>query len=262
MITSTSNAQVKNIILLQKKQKARKEQGAFVIEGSKMFLEAKQLGLLKRTFVSEHYFKSLMDTDPSVLQSVEYEVVEDKVFDQMADTVTPQGIMAIVSMPSYRLDDMVRTDVANLILLEDLRDPGNLGTIIRTAEAAGVTGIIMSKETVDLFNPKVIRSTMGSIYRMPYIYVEDFHDTLNILKTNQFDLFATHLSGQNYYDQENYNGKCGIIIGNEAHGITEETAKAATTLVKIPMNGHVESLNAAIAASVIMYEVFRQKRNK
>lgn len=259
MITSTNNAQVKNVILLQKKQKVRKEQGAFVIEGKKLFIEAKELGILKMTYISENFYDNMAENN--LLHDINYEIVEDKIFMHMSDTVTPQGIISIVHMPNYQIMDIYKINKGTLLLLEDLRDPGNLGTIFRTAEAAGIEGIILSKECVDIYNPKVIRSTMGSIFRLPYFYVENFTDILKSLKENKFTLFATHLSGKVFYDEVDYSGKSGIIIGNEAHGISKNVEMEADVLIKIPMCGQVESLNAGIAASVIMYETFRQRKN-
>ena len=169
MITSSSNIQIKNLIKLQKNARTRREQNAFVTEGKKMFEEAKALGIVKRAYVSESYLGTLSMSAEEYLKGIEYEIVEDKVLKEAADTMTPQGIMAIVTKPSYELSDFLKGEQINLLLLEDLRDPGNLGTIMRTAEGAGISGVIMSKETVDLFNPKVVRSTMGSIFRVPFL---------------------------------------------------------------------------------------------
>ena len=131
---------------------------------------------------------------------------------------------------------------------------------MRTAEGAGVDGVIMSKETVDLFNPKVVRSTMGSIFRMPFLYVDDFFGTVRQLQEQDVNVVATDLSGKRDYDRENYGRKTAIVIGNEAKGISASMREMADTLVKIPMAGKVESLNASIAAGIMMYELFRQRR--
>ena len=164
MITSSSNAQVKNIIALNKKAKERREQDVFVAEGWKMFQEAPR-EWLKKVYVSESGSK--MHEMPS--DGTEYEVVDDRVFQSMCDTKTPQGVLSMIRMPHYTEEEVMDNGKTPLLMvLEDLQDPGNVGTIIRTAEGAGVTGIIMSRGTADIFNPKTIRSTMGSIYRMPF----------------------------------------------------------------------------------------------
>ena len=172
MITSTSNVQIKQIIALLKKSKERKEQKVFVIEGRKMFEEICQnTSRVVKAYFSESYAKEQY-ADKSYPE-VPYEIVADAVFDAMAETVTPQGVLAIVKMPEYSVESMIE-NAGTLMLLENLRDPGNLGTIIRTAEAAGVSGVILSRESVDIYNPKVIRSTMGAVYRVPFFYVDDF----------------------------------------------------------------------------------------
>lgn len=258
-----SNPQIKNLIQLQKKSKARREQDVFVIEGIKMFQETPAHRLVK-AYVSESFYQQIETNDSEqkefILDDIDYEIVKDTVFHEISDTITPQGIMAIVRRSHYDLPQFLETPKAHLVFLEDLRDPGNLGTILRTGEGAGVTGIILSKSCVDIYNPKVIRSTMGSIYRIPHIYVDDFKETIIQAKNNGIDLYAAHLDGQKDYDKEDYSDSCGILIGNEANGLSDEIAQLATRYIKIPMEGKVESLNAAIAAAILMYEVYRQRR--
>lgn len=261
MITSSSNNQIKNLIALQKKAKIRNSQGEFVIEGIKMFEETDSHNLVK-AYVTEHFYEEKLNENKAYFDSFEYEIVADKILCEAADTTTPQGVLAIVKQPKYSYDTLISDQNANLLMLENVRDPGNMGTIIRTAEGAGVTGIIISKESVDIFNPKVVRSTMGALYRMPFVYVEDFITSLNEIKRQGICVYASSLSASNYYDEEKYAKKSAIIIGNEANGITDEAGKMADRLIKIPMEGKVESLNAGVAAAILMYEVYRQKRNQ
>ena len=178
MITSTSNQQIKNLLQLQKKSKVRKEQGIFVVEGVRMFREAPADWIIK-TYVSQEFLKK---EEASVLKGRKYEIVEDRVFKTMSDTMTPQGILAVVKQPSNSLEMLLDAPAPFFMVLENIQDPGNLGTILRTAEGAGVTGILMSRDTVDIFNPKTIRSTMGSVYRVPFLYVEDICETVRELK--------------------------------------------------------------------------------
>lgn len=258
MITSTSNAQIKEIMALLKKSKERKEKKAFVIEGRKMFEEICQdPSRVVKAYFSDSYVKE--QYAGKALPEIPCEIVADSVFDSMAETVTPQGVLAIVKMPEYSLEDMI-SEAGTLILLENLRDPGNLGTIIRTAEAAGVAGVILSKESVDIYNPKVIRSTMGAVYRVPFLYVEDFMALLQMLREQDVRLLAAHLKGQKTFDKADYSGKVGILIGNEANGLSEEASELANEKVLIPMAGSVESLNAAVAAALLMYEAFRKQK--
>ena len=149
---------------------------------------------------------------------------------------------------------------ACLMVLETIQDPGNLGTILRAGEGAGITGVVMSRDTADLYNPKVIRSTMGSVLRVPFVYADDFGETLEEIKKAGIRLFAAHLKGSVPYDEADYRGRTAFLIGNEANGLTEASAQAADCRIRIPMEGKVESLNAAVAASVLMFEAARQRR--
>lgn len=256
LITSTSNTQVKQLVQLQKKAKERTAQDVFVVEGMKMYQEVPRERLL-HTYVSESLYnknKALFSGNRQVT------VLADRVFEYVSDTKTPQGVLCLVRQYHYVLADLIRGQ-ALVMVLENLQDPGNLGTIMRTAEGAGVTGVLMSSGCVDLYNPKVIRSTMGSIYRMPFYYTEDLKGSLLWLKERGVTLYAAHLKGEDSYDRQDYNGASGFLIGNESKGLSDETADLADVYVKIPMCGRVESLNAAVASSILMYEANRQRRN-
>lgn len=147
------------------------------------------------------------------------------------------------------------------MILENLQDPGNLGTIFRAGEAAGVDGILMNRQTVDIYNPKTIRSTMGSVYRVPFLYTDDLCGTIRMMKERGIEVYAAHLQADKYYDAYDYHRSCAFLIGNEGNGLSEEAAACAGTFLKIPMRGKVESLNAAVASSILLYEAFRQRRH-
>ena len=260
MITSTNNAQIKNIIQLNKKAKARREQGLFAAEGKKMFWEA------PKEWIEKVYITESLSEEPEIIgrvqeQNVPYEIVTDAVFRQMSDTLTPQGVLTLLKKPEYTLEDILGGENPLVMILEDLQDPGNLGTILRTAEGAGVQGVLMTKTCVDITNPKVIRSTMGSVYRMPFLYVEDVVSLKQELKKRNIRTYAAHLKGENSYEQEDYAAGTAFLIGNEGNGLTEEAAASADCLIRIPMCGKVESLNAAMAAGILMYEASRQRRD-
>uniref|UniRef100_UPI004055BA5D TrmH family RNA methyltransferase n=1 Tax=Agathobacter sp. TaxID=2021311 RepID=UPI004055BA5D len=262
MITSTANQQMKQLSALLKKPKERKNKRQFVAEGTKMVAEAPKESLYA-VYVSESYeanFENNALCTELKQKAKIYEVVSDSVFKSISDTQTPQGILAIVSMPQYALEDLLKGEQTHLLILESVQDPGNLGTMVRTGEGAGITGIIMNKTTVDLFNPKTIRSTMGSIYRVPFFVTEDLEETLMELKQQGVSLYAAHLKGRHAYDEENYASACGFLIGNEGNGLSHNIADMADTYIKIPMEGEVESLNAAISATLLMYEANRQRR--
>lgn len=290
MITSAANKGIKNVMLLLSKAKERRKQKAFAAEGIKMFLEA-PVSRISQVYISEQLAEELEadasfaikpadsrekaaaspEKETAVLadklaslkrsgQSV-VEVVKTDIFNKMCDTKTPQGILCVISMPEYSLDQMLEADGGLYLILEDIQDPGNLGTMIRTGEGAGLAGVIMSSHTVDIFNPKTIRATMGSIYRVPFIYVDDLADAIEAVKAAGIRTYAAHLRGENAYDKENYCKAAAFIIGNEGNGLSRETADLADRYVRIPMVGKVESLNAAIAAALLMYEAARQRRN-
>jgi TrmH family RNA methyltransferase len=261
VISSLSNAQIKNLALLQKKAKERQEQGLFVIEGPKMFEEAREAHLLVKAYASESFYEEKLREAPGYFDDIDYEIITDSILREVSDTKTPQGIMGTVRVRNYQLTDMLQQPNACLLLLEDIRDPGNMGTMIRTAEGAGITGIISSSSSVDIFNPKVIRATMGSIYRMPYYQAEDFYETLQLIKKQGITIYAAHLQGAPYDTEGGFCKSCAFLIGNEANGLSDKASELADTRIKIPMQGKVESLNAAVAAAILMYEAARQ-RNK
>lgn len=257
MINSTSNKQIKNLIQLQTKAKARREQQLYVVEGIRMYREIPKNCLVK-TYVSESFYNK--EENRAQIKEGEAEIVADHVFAAASDTKTPQGILCVAKQQTYTLDDMLRPEKPFLMMLEDIQDPGNLGTIFRTAEAAGVTGIIMSSGTADIYNPKTIRSTMGSLYRMPFVITADFAKTIQELQEKRVKIFAAYLTGSVDYMEADYSSACALLIGNEGNGLKKETAQMADSCVKISMEGQVESLNAAIAAAVLMFEAKRQRR--
>ena len=253
MITSTANKQVKHIIQLQKKARLRREENVFIAEGPRMVIETPK-EMLEEIYVAE----SFEDTWDGPVD----EIVSDAVMKAMSDTQTPQGVLAVVKRPSYDLEDILARRPAHLLLVEGIQDPGNLGTMFRTGEGAGVTGVIMHKTTVDLFHPKTVRSTMGSLYRVPFYVAEDWEKDLHRISEAGISLYAAHLQGQQMYDMFDYRSDCGFLIGNEGNGLTDATAAMADAYLRIPMEGSVESLNAAMAAGILMYEVNRQRRQK
>lgn len=255
MITSASNSQVRNIINLLKKSGERKRHGLFVIEGIRMFREVPPESV-QSVYVSESFAKE----HGEALCGLCFETVKDSVFEHMSDTCTPQGILASVRMPEYTLEDILRAANPLIIVLENIQDPGNLGTIVRTAEGAGASGIIMSKDTADIYNPKTVRSTMGSVYRLPFIYAEDICAAVRDLGKMGIKTCAAHLEGSQEYYNIDYTGPAAVLIGNEGNGLTEKLTAAAQSRIRIPMEGKLESLNAAVSAAVILYEAARQRR--
>ncbi|MGN0405033.1 MAG: TrmH family RNA methyltransferase [Bariatricus sp.] len=265
MITSTGNSRVKQLIQWQKKRKARDRDGVFLVEGIRMFVEAPRENV-RELYVSESFFRNQREELRLDGWGEKLEILSDHVFEHVSDTMTPQGVLLVMEQQKYTLEEVLSKGSERakaeplLMVLDNLQDPGNLGTILRAGEAAGVTGVILSRDSVDIYNPKVIRSTMGSIYRMPFVYVEQLPEVVSKLPGIGIRTYAAHLEGKNSYDKENYKKGTAFLIGNEGNGLRKEAADAADIYVRIPMCGEVESLNAAIASSVLMFEAARQRR--
>ena len=263
MITSTKNEQVRHVQNLVKKSRDRREEGLYVAEGLRICreLDPKETVSL---YVTEAFLEGPGKEGDTAgwLKHFCCDTVSEPVMRAMADTQTPQGILAVVRQKTYTLESILEgAECPCLMILETIQDPGNLGTIIRAGEGAGMTGIIMDRGTADIYNPKVIRSTMGSILRVPFLYVPDLGKACLQAKKRGIRLFAAHLDGKQPYDREDYTGPCGFLIGNEANGLSDSVSALSDVYVKIPMKGKVESLNAAVAASVLMFEAARQRRN-
>ena len=208
-----------------------------------MFVEIPAEDLVS-VYVSETFLKE----NGELVKEKKYQIVSDQVFKKISDTVTPQGIDYIIEKRNK--------EKSCIVVLDRLQDPGNMGTIVRTGEAAGISGIIMSKDSADIYNPKVIRSTMGSIFRVPFAIVDDLAAAVDTLKDNGITTYAAHLKGE-LYNSGSLTKDCALLIGNEARGLSEEISAKADKLIKIPMHGKVESLNAAIATAILMYEAAR-----
>jgi len=290
MITSFNNSRIKQLVTLREKSRARNKEGLFLAEGLKMFEEA-PIERLREVYCSQSFAELLKKKDPEQAtedkaveapkqdenrlkriqaklehcreKGIVIEILGDEVFKKASDTQTPQGILFVMEQFSYSLTDMLtraeqiwRTESRPplFLLLEDIQDPGNLGTMLRTGEGAGVSGVIMSKGTADIYNPKTIRSTMGSLYRVPHLYVEDLGEAIRRLKEHEITVYAAHLKGTQFFDRVSYQGGSAFLIGNEGKGLKKETADQADIYIKIPMEGKLESLNAAVAAALLLYQ--------
>ena len=271
IITANSNPRVKRLIKLNKDAAFRKEENVFVVEGIRMFKELPLENVCEiymsesayDKYMSDHEYNASGMINP-VTDEIEKKItlLSDSVFKTVSQTKSPQGLLAVVKRFDYKFDEILAA--ANekqgkqlYLILESIQDPGNLGTIVRTAEATGVTCIIIGGETCDIYNPKVIRSTMGAIFRVPFVNSSNLAETIDILKSNSVTVYGAALSGKNLFD-ESLSGNTAFLIGNEGNGLSDEILAKADKLIKIPMKGKVESLNAAISASILCYEAYRQ----
>ena len=251
-----SAKELRHINNLKKKASYRKEEGIFIVEGIKMYREIPK-DLLVKTYISKSFEETLAERGKTELGS--YEVISDQNFESISDTKTPQGILALVRCLSYSLEDMLGKNKKSLLILENIQDPGNLGTMLRVGEAAGLSGLIMSEDTVDIYNPKVVRSTMGSIFRLPFICAGDLKALVKELKERNIKVYASTLENSSSYDSFDYTLNHAFIMGNESGGVSEDLCRLADDSLHIPMQGQTESLNVSVAAAILLYEAARQR---
>ena len=260
-ITSKDNELIKHIRKL-KDTKYRDESNEYVVEGVKLVEEAvKENAKIKQIIVCEDTTRTYEIPTHIMLEIAKYECisVSDKIFNIITQVTNPQGIMAIIEKNAQNAKIDYTQDI--IVVLDDVQDPGNLGTILRTVDSIGLNQIIVSKGTADAFNSKVVRSTMGAIFRIKIIEVENLAQAIKEMRKHHFKLMVTSLQTKNsIYDIDFY--KKIIVIGNEANGVSKEIQDMADEKAKIPMLGRTESLNASVAAGVVMYEYVRQKLSK
>ena len=255
MITSPSNESVKHVTMLVKSAKARRKEGVFVVEGERIVREIPK-EIVKECYVSEDYLSSHDGKDPGF--NVTPIVVSSSVFKKMSDTSAPQGILCVCRMRDTGVEEFLSTRQSGdlkLLILEGIQDPGNLGTMVRSAEGAGFDAIIADENTVDVYNPKVTRSTMGSLFRVPVFYTDDLPETVEKIKKMSVTVYAAHLKGSTAYRDVTYENRIAFLIGNEGSGLSDDISSKADRLIKIPMCGKLESLNAAVAASLLMFGI-------
>lgn len=267
VVTSLQNSHIKLAISLKQK-KYRDDLGFFVVEGVRIIEDA-----LKSDWQIEFCVCTDMACkQPRVARILEtlqekgcavYQVTES-LYQKVSDTQKPQGILVVMKKKIYTMCDLVnREENPMIVVLDSLQDPGNVGTIIRTVEAAGCTGIIMNKGTVDLFSGKTVRSTMGALFRLPIVCNIQVEKILEFVKRELLSLKVTALDETaTPYFQVDFTTPNVLVIGNEGNGVQEVLLNAADTKLYIPMAGEAESLNASVAAAVIVYESVRQRKYK
>ncbi len=260
VITSPSNSTVKYVKSLLSK-KYREEYGQFIVEGEKMVLEALESDAKVDILVcSESY------SHPLMVQAMERGVrllrVREQLFKQLSDTQSPQGALAVVCKRNYDLQQTVEQGSSFLVILDGIRDPGNLGTIIRTVDAAGGDGVVLANNCVDPYNPKSVRSTMGSILRVPIYQENNMENVLVVFAGAGYHIAVSDLKGTDVFEWKGEYDKIALVIGSESHGVSQEAVAGAHSLIRIPMAGGAESLNASVAAGILIYEIFRKRGKK
>lgn len=261
VITSKDNELVKNIKKLKEK-KYRDLNNQFIVEGIKIVSEAIQ----ENANIDSIVICEDCVNDGSIDKKLLFEIakfkciyVTQKIFDTLTDVTNPQGILAVINKEDLTQNIDYTSDF--IVVLDGIQDPGNLGTILRTVDSANLKQIIVSKETADSYNPKVVRSTMGGIFRVNIIKSDNLVETLKQMQKNGFEIVVTSLETNNSIYDINYNKKV-VVIGNEANGVSEEIQELADKKVKIPMLGKTESLNAGVATGIMIYEYVREHVKK
>ena len=233
-------------------KKYRDKLGLYLIEGENLLEEAVKNGAaIKTVLMCRDYRGSLFGTEDKAF------CLSDKLFEQLAQTETTQGIMAIVEKPELSPDLFLNRGGGNFIVLDRLQDPGNIGTILRTADAAGYELAIVMKGTADVFSPKAVRAATGSLFRMPVVFMDSVDELMEFTRAAGQKLVATCFDTDRYYYDENLKENIALIIGNEGSGISRELIECSDLKIKIPMHGNIESLNASVAAGILMYEAVR-----
>lgn len=258
VITSKDNENIKYIKKLKEK-KYRDQNGEYIIEGVRLIEEAiNEEALIKTIVICDECLEN-----STINQNLLYEIakynciyVDKKIFLTLTDVVNPQGVLAVVSKtnPDKKID--YNEDI--IVVLDCVQDPGNLGTILRTIDSIGLKQVILSKGCGEIYNPKVVRSTMGAIFRVNVIEAENILENIAELKKHKFEILATSLEDSESIYNIEYNKKV-IVIGNEGNGVSKEVLEKADKKIKIPMLGKTESLNASVATGIVLYEYVRQK---
>ncbi len=259
IITSKDNEFVKHVKKLKEK-KYREEYNEFIIEGIKIIEEAiEENAKIKSIIICED-----CKNQSAFPNELMYEVakmnciyVSEKIFLSLSDVSNPQGIMAIIEKDKKE-DNKIDFSPKYFLLLDNIQDPGNMGTIIRTCDSLNMKQLIISKGSSDVYNPKVVRATMGAIFRVKIVETDDLVKTIKEMKKHKIKVYATDLKAEKSIYCVDYK-KSAIVIGNEANGVSKEILSEADERIKIPMLGKTESLNAGVATSIILYEMHRNE---
>jgi len=244
-ITSVQNDKIKYLKALKTK-KGREENNSFLLEGLRAVSDAIKHNVKFKTLLVEESLNFDLSVNCECIE------VSKRIIEALSETSSPEGLIAEVSMLDHSFD--VEKLNGFTVFLDRLQDAGNLGTIIRTADAAGADAVILSPECVELYNPKTVRSTVSSLFNIKIMYAENSVDAIKMLKAHGYTVYGAALDGDNYYSMSiDKNTKNCIVIGNEGNGITSEVLETCDKKTALPMVGGAESLNAAVAAGILIY---------
>lgn len=255
-IASKNNEKYKLIKSLSM-AKYRKREQLYIAEGLRTVELAIEFGKIPEfVAISESFYEKNCGVVDRLKKS-EILIFSDELFGNIAVTENSQGIMAVMNIEDRSFSDFEGKAKKKILVVDRVQDPGNMGTLIRTADASGFDLLIMINGSVDVYNPKVVRSAMGSLFYMDFVYADE-KAALEFLKNEGFDIISSFLDTENYYDKISYPDRVALVVGNEANGISDFWIKNSDKLVKIPMYGHAESLNVSISAAILMYEIIKR----
>jgi len=253
-------------LLKLKTQKGRRAQKRFLIEGMRLCEELANSDWETESVLFTSSFQK-SSTGKKLLQKLESKnvktiPVKSEEVKKLSDTVTPQGIICVVKIKEFSLDELWSEDSNIILALDAIRDPGNVGTLIRTADAFGIDGVILSSDTVELYNPKVVRSTMGSIFHLPIFDEINLEKIIPQLKKRNFKIYGTDAKEGKDLDKLDYSEGICLLIGSESEGLNKNLLELSDEIIRIPIFGRAESLNASVAGGILLYEITKRKHQK
>jgi TrmH family RNA methyltransferase len=257
MITSPQNERIKHLVQLQQKSSLRRQEGLFVVEGRRELLHCINADYeVKTIFVDNQKDDALLDIDSKNAEIIE---VSPKVYEKIAYRESTEGVVAIVKARKKTLQDFAQKEHPLYVVIEAVEKPGNLGAILRSADAAGVDGVIVCDPLTDLYNPNLIRASIGAIFTVPTVVCTS-EECIAWLKENKIQILTAQLQDSNLYYDIDMKKATAIVMGTEATGLTQQWRKAADKHIRIPMCGKLDSLNVSVSSAILMFEAIRQRR--
>lgn len=257
MITSPQNERIKYLVQLQQKSSLRRQEGLFVVEGRRELLHCINADYeVKTIFVDNQKDDALLDIDSKNAEIIE---VSPKVYEKIAYRESTEGVVAIVKARKKTLQDFAQKENPLYVVIEAVEKPGNLGAILRSADAAGVDGVIVCDPLTDLYNPNLIRASIGAIFTVPTVVCTS-EECIAWLKENKIQILTAQLQDSSLYYDVDMKKATAIVMGTEATGLTQQWRKAADKHIRIPMCGKLDSLNVSVSSAILMFEAIRQRR--
>lgn len=255
LITSKDNPKIKELTRLLSSKKERERKGLFVIEGIRAFKEAvKENADIKSVYLTQEAYDKYPDAFCSDIYHGGFFIITDELAKKASDSVTPQGVFAVVTDVDRDICGVL--GAGRVLVLNNLQDPGNVGTLLRTADAVGIKSVILCESCCELYNPKVIRSTMGSVFRLSIAVCDSFERVAEVLKENGVTLFAAVVDRDaESVDKIDFSDRCAAVIGNEGNGLKDEHIRLCDRRLTISMKGNAQSLNASVAGAIILWEM-------